>query len=93
MRDADQDRLNRDEAADIEFFQLAQANDTKITDLNGRELEMHGLNPAVIVLLNRTLDAEGAVAAAEDALARRQDSLQVCRQALRIGLSSMLRQQ
>jgi hypothetical protein len=57
------------------------------------QLELHGLNPAVIVLLNRTLDAEGAVAAAEDALARRQDALRVCRQALRIGLRSMLRQQ
>jgi len=56
-------------------------------------IELSGLNPAVIVLLNRTLDAEGAVAAAEDALARRQDSLRACRQALRIGLSSMLRQQ
>lgn len=40
VRVADQDRLNRDVSADIEFFQLAQANDTKITDLNGRELEM-----------------------------------------------------
>ena len=57
------------------------------------QLELHGLNPAVTVLINRTLDAEGAVAAAEDALARRQDSLRACRQALRIGLSSMLRQQ
>ena len=29
------------------------------------QLELHGLNPAVSGLLNRTLDAEGAVAAAE----------------------------
>ena len=57
------------------------------------QLELHGLNPAVSVLISRTLDAAGAVAAAEDALARRQDSLRACRQALRIGLSSMLRQQ
>jgi len=56
------------------------------------QLELHGLNPAVGVLINRTLDAEGAVAAAEDVLARRQDALRVCRQALRIGLRSMLRQ-
>ena len=55
-------------------------------------IELSGLNPACSVLLNRVLDAEGAVAAAEDALARRQDSLRACRQALRIGLSSMLRQ-
>ena len=47
------------------------------------QLELHGLNPAVTVLISRTLDAEGAVAAAEDALARRQDSLWSCRQALR----------
>ena len=60
---------------------------------NRGQLELHGLNPAVSVLISRTLDAEGAVAAAEDALARRQDSLRACRQALRIGLSSMLRQQ
>ena len=57
------------------------------------QLELHGLSPAVNVLIARTLDAEGAVFAAEDALARRQDSLRACRQALRIGLSSMLRQQ
>ena len=57
------------------------------------QLELHGLNPAVSVLISRTLDAEGAVAAAEDGLARRQDALRTCRQALRIGLSSMLRQQ
>ena len=57
------------------------------------QLELHGLSPAVTVLISRTLDAEGAVAAAEDALLRRQDSLRACRQALRIGLSSMLRQQ
>lgn len=55
------------------------------------QLELHRLNPAVSVLINRTLDAEGAVAAAEDALVRRQDSLRTCRQALRIGLRSMLR--
>ena len=57
------------------------------------QLELHGLNPACSALINRVLDAEGAVAAAEDALARRQDALRACRQALRIGLSSMLRQQ
>ena len=39
------------------------------------QLELHGLNPAVIVLLNRTLDAEGAVAAAEDALTGRTAGL------------------
>ena len=56
------------------------------------QLELHGLNPAVSVLISRTLDAESAVQASEDSLARRQDSLRACRQALRIGLSSMLRQ-
>ena len=56
------------------------------------QLELHGLNPAVTVLINRTLDAENAVFAAEDSLARRQDSLRACRQALRTGLRSMLRQ-
>ena len=56
-------------------------------------IELSGLNPACAALINRVLDAEGAVAAAEDALARRQDSLRACRQALRIGLRSMLRQQ
>ena len=66
------------------LLELARRNDRA-------QLELHGLNPAVIVLLNRVLDAEGAVGAAEDALARRQDSLRVCRQALRIGLRSMLR--
>jgi len=55
-------------------------------------IELNGLSPAVNVLLNRTLDAESAVAAAEDSLARRQDALRACRQALRIGLRSMLRQ-
>ena len=35
------------------------------------QLELHGLNPACSALINRVLDAEGAVAAAEDALARR----------------------
>lgn len=55
-------------------------------------IELNGLNPAVIVLINRTLDAESAVAAAEDSLARRQDALRVCSQALRIGLRSMLMQ-
>ena len=59
----------------------------------GGQLELHGLNPAVTVLISRVLDAESAVQASEDALARRQDSLRACRQALRIGLSSMLRQQ
>ena len=40
VRIADQDRLNRNVQADIEFFQLCEVNDTRITDLNGRELEM-----------------------------------------------------
>ena len=75
---------------------IAELADTllELTRRNDRaQLELHGLNPAVIVLLNRVLDAEGAVGACEDALARRQDALRTCRQALRIGLSSMLRQQ
>ena len=37
---ADQDRLNRNVQSDLEFFQLCEINDTKVTDLNGRELEM-----------------------------------------------------
>ena len=37
---ADQDRLNRNVQSDLEFFQLCEVNDVRVTDLNGRELEM-----------------------------------------------------
>lgn len=40
VRVADQDRLNRNVQADLEFFQLCEINDVRVTDLNGRELEM-----------------------------------------------------
>ena len=36
---ADQDRLNRNLQADLELWSLCDANGTRITDLNGREIE------------------------------------------------------
>lgn len=36
---ADQDRLNRNLQADLELWSLCDANQTRITDLNGREIE------------------------------------------------------
>ena len=40
VRVADQDRLNRNVQSDLAFFELCQLNDVRVTDLNGRELEM-----------------------------------------------------